>query len=253
MQPAANVIITGNNFTGISTVTFNGSNSLFTVNSLTQITAVVPANATSGTIQVTNICGTATSIDVFTVIPTSSVLSLKLFIEGYYLGGSQMRSVVGQGICDTITVELNNSVSPYNILYSVRGVIDVSGNGNFVFPVAVIGNSYYIVVYNHNTLKTWSSIPVLFSSNTIYNFSSPVSKAYGNNLKDLGDGNFALYSGDVIQDGQINIDDYNSIMNNCLLFRTGYLKEDLTGDRIIESGDYSLIENNNSVRFTLRP
>ena len=47
------VVITGTGFTGATSVTFNDVSSAFIVNSDTQITATVPANATTGRIRVT--------------------------------------------------------------------------------------------------------------------------------------------------------------------------------------------------------
>jgi len=66
----ANVVITGSNFTSASAVTFNGTGATFNVNSATQITAVVPALATSGLISVTTPGGTAVSSGSFTVTGT---------------------------------------------------------------------------------------------------------------------------------------------------------------------------------------
>lgn len=64
------VVITGTNFTGTTTVQFNGTvATIFTVNSDTQITATVPSGATTGSISVTNPAGTATSTSSFTVTP----------------------------------------------------------------------------------------------------------------------------------------------------------------------------------------
>jgi hypothetical protein len=54
-----NVIITGNHFTGTTSVAFNGTVASFTVNSGTQITATVPVGATSGPVTVTTPGGTA--------------------------------------------------------------------------------------------------------------------------------------------------------------------------------------------------
>nr|WP_249355532.1 IPT/TIG domain-containing protein [Chloracidobacterium sp. D] len=71
------VTITGTNFTGTTDVRFNGVAATFTVNSNTQITATVPAGATTGPITVTNPAGTATSGTNFVVIlpPTISSFS----------------------------------------------------------------------------------------------------------------------------------------------------------------------------------
>ncbi len=70
------------------------------------------------------------------------------------------------------------------------------------------------------------------------------STAYGNNMANLGDGNFAVFSGDVDQNGDINQDDFSEVEIGSGYFITGYLNDDLTGDGLIESSDYSLIENN---------
>jgi len=55
----ASVVITGLNFTGATSVKFNGVSATYTVNSTTQITATAPANATTGKISVTTLGGTA--------------------------------------------------------------------------------------------------------------------------------------------------------------------------------------------------
>jgi hypothetical protein len=61
------VSITGTNFTGATSVSFNGRAASFTVNSAGSITAVVPNGAKSGPIRVTTPSGTATSAQSFTV------------------------------------------------------------------------------------------------------------------------------------------------------------------------------------------
>jgi uncharacterized repeat protein (TIGR03803 family) len=62
------VIILGNNLTGSTRITFNGTPATFTVESDTYITATVPAGATTGTVQVTTPTGTLNSNPVFQVL-----------------------------------------------------------------------------------------------------------------------------------------------------------------------------------------
>ncbi|UFP96139.1 IPT/TIG domain-containing protein [Gloeobacter morelensis] len=71
----ASVTISGTNFTGASSVKFNGTAAGFTVNSASQITATVPSGATSGSISVTTAGGTAYS-GTFTVLAAPTVSSL---------------------------------------------------------------------------------------------------------------------------------------------------------------------------------
>jgi uncharacterized repeat protein (TIGR03803 family) len=61
--------IFGNNLTGTSSVTFNGTPATFVVASSTDIKAVVPEGATSGTIQVATPGGTLSSNVAFRVVP----------------------------------------------------------------------------------------------------------------------------------------------------------------------------------------
>jgi uncharacterized repeat protein (TIGR03803 family) len=55
------VLILGNNLTGVTSVTFNGTPATFTVVSSTLITTTVPVGATTGPVQVTTPSGTLTS------------------------------------------------------------------------------------------------------------------------------------------------------------------------------------------------
>jgi uncharacterized repeat protein (TIGR03803 family) len=65
----ARVIILGNNPTGSTSVSFNGTPAPFTVVSDTEITATVPAGASSGLVAVTTLTGTLKSNPAFQVLP----------------------------------------------------------------------------------------------------------------------------------------------------------------------------------------
>lgn len=65
--PGSTVTIFGSGFTNVSTVTFGGSTAAFTFNSDTQITATVPAGASTGAISVVVGLNTAISTTSFTV------------------------------------------------------------------------------------------------------------------------------------------------------------------------------------------
>jgi len=219
----------------------------------------------SGTYYATVDCFNTDTATVLVSNCQDVTLNLKTFIQGFYIGNQTMVAVAdpisNPGICDTITVELAEPISPYGISHSVRSVLAVDGAGSFVFPPSVINNSYFIVVKHRNSLETWSTAPVSFNSLTInYDFTTSASKAYGGNLANM-DGEFCLYSGDIyngltagVQDGIIDTLDYSLEENALLLFISGYSLFDLTGDGIVESSDYSLVGTNVSLGvFLMRP
>jgi uncharacterized repeat protein (TIGR01451 family) len=67
----ASVVITGTDFTAVSAVKFNGTSATFTGDSSSQISAIVPASAITGSISVIAGGGTGTSASTFTVLTTA--------------------------------------------------------------------------------------------------------------------------------------------------------------------------------------
>jgi uncharacterized repeat protein (TIGR03803 family) len=65
----AHVVILGNNLTGSTAVSFNGTSAAFTVISDTEVSTRVPSGASSGFVTVTTASGTLTSNKPFRVIP----------------------------------------------------------------------------------------------------------------------------------------------------------------------------------------
>ena len=187
----------------------------------------------------------------------SVTLNLKVLISGFYIGNNLLQPAIDPvnfpTVCDTIIVELHSNVSPYAILYSDKKTINVSGNGVFNFPSAVLNGSFYIVVKHRNTIETWSSAAVSFAVNPVtYNFSNAVNKAFGNNLKFLETGVYGIYNGDIDKNNVINTTDLSAVESNSVLFLTGYIPSDVTGNGIVESSDQSVVENNIGITL-LRP
>ncbi len=208
---------------------------------------------------VQEICGNFLDDDCNGLIDENcrEILNLTTFIEGFYLGNGTMRPTVDPVyypiLCDTMIVSLHRSSSPYSLEFADTATIDIHGEGRFDFPYAVLGNSYYIVTHHRNALETWSGAPIFFNDTVInYSFTDSLPQAYGNNLFDLGDGNFALWSGDISgdninsygqQDGFIQFRDYFYMEQALFVTSLGYTPADLTGDGIVESLDYMFMEN----------
>jgi hypothetical protein len=79
--PGTQVTITGANYVGVTSVTFNGTAATFEAHSAGEIVATVPTGATAGPIAVTTSLGTATSANSFTItggVAHATSVTLKL-------------------------------------------------------------------------------------------------------------------------------------------------------------------------------
>jgi hypothetical protein len=221
-------------------------------------------NTTAYSVLVTNVatgCTKTSDPDTIIVTGCNTMLNLTAYVEGF-MDGSVMKPVLqNSGVsgatasqCDTFTVELRNTTSPYALVYDTFAVVGTNGQGMFTFPGTVAGNSYYIVVKHRNALETWSANPVAFTSNTSYSFGSGQSQAYGNNMVEVG-GVWCMYSGDidaVIPDGNINGTDYSVWELDDSNFETGYKQSDINGDGNVSGPDYSIWELNDSLFISVQ-
>lgn len=107
------VTLTGTAFTGASAGAFNGANASFTVNSDTQITATVPAGATSGRITVIAPGGLATSSSNFTVTATIAVTISQVYGGGGNSGATYKNDFIELYNAGTSTVDLSNYAVQY--------------------------------------------------------------------------------------------------------------------------------------------
>ena len=245
------VTLLGSGFSGTTDVQFNGASAGFVVYNDGLLTTNAPAGGSSGFITITTGCGLAPTVLPFTYNATVTV-SIRILIEGYYKSGGQMKGVLSATECDTVQLGLAESISPNSIVQSQKQVLDLSGNATFTFSGGIFGNAYYLVVMHRNSLQTWSHDPISFNAGTInYDFTTAANKAFGNNLKNV-DGYFVVHSGDVNQDGNIDAIDIDLVEKSATLFINGYLAEDLNGDSICGSSDFSIVENNFSISL-LRP
>ena len=105
------VVITGTNFTGAGSVTFNGVSAPFTLNSPTQITTVVPVGATYGPVTVT-VSGSSNGL-IFTVIPP-----LPVILSFAPLGGpvGTMVTITGTDFVGTTAVAFNGVSAPFTFV-----------------------------------------------------------------------------------------------------------------------------------------
>lgn len=185
-------------------------------------------------------------IDIAPII-SNSELKINYIMQGFYNTSTNRLNMK-----DTISVFLRNASSPYAIVDSAKGKID---SVNFVksFAMNKAGSgSYYIAIKHRNTIESWSAVPVSFTNGgkTSYSFITAASQAYGSNMiqVNISPSRYAGYSGDVNQDGTVDLSDIVICFNDASAFVTGYVKSDVTGDNITSLSDV-LISYNNSASF----
>ena len=78
--------------------------------------------------------------------------------------------------------------------------------------------------------------------------------AYADNQVEVEPGVFAIYSGDINQDGFIDPFDYSILQSDVLSFAFGYVDSDLNGDGYVDPFDYAIYQKN-SLEFvsSIRP
>ncbi len=170
--------------------------------------------------------------------------NIKTVMQGFY-----NTSINKLNKKDTVRAYIRQSFSPFNIIDSSISVIDsVNFTGNYKFNNLPSGN-YYIELKHRNCIETWSKAggynynAMAFSE---YDFTSSDIQAYGNNLSQVSSSplRYAMYSGDVNDDGIIELSDIIQVFNDASTFKTGYAISDLNGDNIVNLNDMLIVYNN---------
>lgn len=142
---------------------------------------------------------------------------------------------------DTIEVYLHEANFPYAMKQKTKTLLKTNGTFTCTFPTSVIGNNYYIAIHHRNTLETWSASAIPFAQTTSYDFTTNVNKAYGNNQSVLANNVPALFTGDINQDGVMDVFDYLILEPDIINGNSGYLVSDLNGDGSVDVFDYLIL------------
>ena len=244
------------------TASWNGTYNWITNGNATTKSIAV-ATATTGTFnyQVKDEYNCITDVFNVTILPETTNLTTKLYLEGYYDTVSHgMRPVsANQGIgvsttdVDYITVELHDATT-YALVAATTAMIKTDGTAVCQFP-GVINGSFYIAIKHRNAIQTWSATPIIVSQETpTYDFTTAVTKAYGDNMLEVELGVWAFYTGDIDQDEAVDPSDYSLWEFDAFNFEFGNFGTDLNGDGAVDPSDYSIWEKNaNNFVFVFYP
>ncbi len=186
------------------------------------------------------------------------LITVKAIIEGYYnYENSQMNPILynlnqttDSTITDSICIKIWHPDDLLDSMPSFSCFTSLNKNGNAIvsIPINLSGGFYYISINHKNSLETWSANTVRVLSGSTYDFTSNLSKAYNNGInvpmKFISSGKYAIFSGDVNQDGSINLVDLQQAENSAKFIGFGYLNDDLNGDGVVDIFDLQIIDNN---------
>ena len=271
------------------TTTINGvscsSNYTITVNNSSASTNIVTAfdsftwldgntytaSNNTATYTTTNAAGCDSVISLnLTITPSSPTLALQVFLDGYYINGSNPSSMRparynnlvasesstpgAASDVDVITVELR---SPYNldvVAYSVSPILQTNGSVQCVFPAGALGGSYYLVVKHRATNPLWSANPVTLSSSSAFSFANNSSNSYSDGsitpINTLVPSLFGIWLGELNDDGYLDGLDYPWFENETYSSVYGglYLLDgDFNGDAYVDASDYAVFDYNSTI------
>ncbi|HNB80816.1 MAG TPA: hypothetical protein PLP14_01890, partial [Chitinophagaceae bacterium] len=176
--------------------------------------------------------------------------TLKCFLEGYYHGMQSMQPVLlNQGfstdstLTDLMVVELHQSNAPYTLVKSVPVFLKV--NGFIQFSTELPQGTYYLVLKHRNSITTWSAEPLSMNGTPlVYDFTYAATKAYGMNMKEVENGVWAFYSGDINLDENVDLLDLSLLETAIDQFEAGYISTDINGDGNDDLLDYPVVDQN---------
>lgn len=211
-------------------------------------------NITDGDIFVCEVTGNGYKIGslpdtVHTQVCPASALNLKLMIQGFYNGSGLMKNVLeNQGVgnnstlTDSVEVELHKASYPYEMIAKQACALYTDCHINASFTCEA--SSYYVVIKHRNALETWSSVPVPIGTSTVYDFSASASNAYGGNMIEVDNNIWALYSGELNNDQNIDLLDYSILDADISSFLYGHSASDINGDGNVDLLDFPIVEGN---------
>jgi hypothetical protein len=269
--PLTNIIFSTTRATGIGTatslpagVTASWANNIITISG-----TPTQSGTFNYSIPLIGGCGNVSATGTIIVNQENNYTTLNLtaYLEGFYIDNGTMRAnLYDLGIStndtETDSVEVNlwsaTNLSAATPDYSVKTIIHTNGTIAAVFPSAILNNDYYVALKHRNSMEVWSAEPVNISSTSSYDFSTSMSTAYTEGFNDpmkwLIGNKYAMYGGDVNQDGTVDVFDAQITDNGAANLLFGYDASDCNGDGSSDLFDLQLIDNNSTLLlFYSRP
>jgi len=199
--------------------------------------------------------------------PATLNVNVRALLEGPYIGAGQMATTLfSLGLSsdptatDTVEIKFWNpsALSASAPTYSTKAILHADGTASMSLSISELGNSYYLAIKHRSSIETWSAAPISITYPTNYDFTTGTARAYSDginpSLKNMGSGLYAIYGGDVNQDGTVDGSDMNEVDNNTSIASFGYDNSDVNGDGASDGLDMNVVDNNTQLGlFFARP
>ncbi|HPI54609.1 MAG TPA: dockerin type I domain-containing protein, partial [Chitinophagaceae bacterium] len=254
-----------------SGMTFTGVNaSMYAISGVT-LPAVIPAGSSLNftisftpseggnlptTLHILNDDCNEADYDIALVGKANPRLRVTAYLQGYYvLGMSQLAPVLSnQGVAgalptdaDDVTIELYKYDLPFThtLHLSQTTRMNIDGQAMITLPYSELGSTFYLAIKHRNSIRTWASIPLTIVGFTQHKFTSDAADALGSNQVEVDPGVFAIYTGDINQDGYIDGFDFPLLDADITSGVSGvYAATDLNGDGFVDSFDFPIYDAN---------
>ncbi|HMS65756.1 MAG TPA: hypothetical protein PKD83_10955 [Ignavibacteria bacterium] len=179
-------------------------------------------------------------------VRTTLNLKLAAWLEGNYSNGT------GNQYGDTITVIARNQNSPYLALDTVKANLADNGTIDLTFCGLYNDSCYIYQINNRNHIETWTHdvCEKIDECGEVFNLRNAASQAFAGNMAPVlglfsagaSPTEYAIYTGDINQDGTVDASDLSQVENAVGIF--DYIPEDVNNDLIVDASDIALVENN---------
>lgn len=224
----------------------------YQVNSQSSSTSTSPVCATvrAGNYNNNAVAYAGNSSGVFCSQEGLKDISVKAVLQGFY-----NPSLNKMNMSDTVRLYVRSSVTPFSVIDSGMAVLNSESlTADFSFSGLNEGG-YYLALKHRNSIETWSTGSSFSGIGPLgWDFAAADYMAHGENQIQVDNSpvRFALYSGDVNQDGTIDATDLSLIDNSAVNFASGYVATDVTGDNFVDGTDFSIADNNAAAFVSIR-
>lgn len=109
--------------------------------------------------------------------PEIPIFNLRMFIEGTYLGGGFLESVIDPInlplISDTVTISFIDTGLVSTPVFERKILLQTNGWTSTPLPLMLFGHPYYLKINHRNSIETWSKFPVPISTFNRYDLTTP--------------------------------------------------------------------------------